>query len=153
MISLLCGAAATAPPGRSPFGFASLWLYSPCSSGKAFSFSGLSGFRPIFLKLQAELGASTARLSLHSRIRAGALYILLRSRSRSTRTLAFGFAGFWLYSPCSSGKAFSFPGLSGFRPIFLKLKAELCASTARLSLHSRIRAGALRILLRRIFAR
>ena len=53
----------------------------------------------------------------HSRIRADALYILLRCLSRSIRTLASGFAGCWLYSPCSSEKAFSFPGLSGIRPI------------------------------------
>jgi len=36
-----------------------------------------------------------------------------------------------------SGKAFCFPGLSGIRPIFLKLKAELCASTVLLSTRTR----------------
>ena len=73
----------------------------------------------------------------HSRIRADALCILLRRRGRSTRTLAFGFAGFWLSPPCLSGKAFCFPGLSGIRPIFLKLKAELCASTVLPSTRTR----------------
>ena len=67
------------------------------------------------------------------------LHALANSRclSRSIRTLAFGFAGCWLSSPCSSGKAFSFPGLSGIRPIFLEPKAELCASTVLLSTRTR----------------
>ena len=84
-----------------------------------------------------DLCKHSSALYPHSQIRADALCILLRCLSRSTRTLAFGFASFRLYSPCLSGKAFCFPGLSGIRPIFLKLKAELCASTALLSTRTR----------------
>ena len=64
--------------------------------------------------------------------------VLLSTRTREfALTLASDFAGCLLYPPCSSGKAFCFPGLSGMRPIFLKLKAELCASTVLLSTRTR----------------
>ena len=85
---------------------------------ESFQLSRTVGHSPYRLKSsKSALCKHSSALYPHSRIRADALCILLRCLSRSIRTLAFGFAGFWLSSPCSSGKAFSFPGLSGIRPI------------------------------------
>ena len=109
---------------------------------ESFQLSRTVGHSPYLPQAKSRtLCKHSSALYPHSRIRADALCILLRCLSRSIRTLAFGFAGCWLYLPCLSGKAFCFPGLSGIRPIFLKLKAELCASTVLL--YSFVRHGSL----------
>ena len=85
---------------------------------ESFQLSRTVGHSPYLPRAKSRtLCKHSSALYTHSRIRADALCILLRCLSRSIRTLAFGFAGFRLPSPCLSGKAFCFPGLSGIRPI------------------------------------